>query len=111
VASKRLMGRFAVEQWIGDELLERVRFDFPGLDAEAPPSGRPRYDEPVRFDAGLQSVARVRIPVLDRTRQLVLVDRATRQRSPLRWPLTPGVIASAAAVPAVGSSTPDATTR
>ncbi len=40
VVTARRMGRYAIELWIGQELIERVRFDFPLTAAdEAPPSG------------------------------------------------------------------------
>src|SRR6187399_3793230 len=36
VVTARRVGRFAVELWIGHELIDRVRFDFPLLAASQP---------------------------------------------------------------------------
>lgn len=101
VVSTRVMGRFAVELWVGEELLERVRFDFPLLTSE-PVNGKRRYDDPVRLDDGLVSQARVRVPVLERARRLELVDRGARTRTALPWPLRPGAVS--ARVPASASA-------
>ncbi len=38
VVTARKMGRFAIELWIGHELVERVRFDFPLVAAEDSPT-------------------------------------------------------------------------
>ena len=42
VVTARKMGRFAVELWVGTELVDRVRFDFPLLAAEDPPPKKRR---------------------------------------------------------------------
>ncbi|MCA9646314.1 MAG: hypothetical protein KC492_36745, partial [Myxococcales bacterium] len=53
VVTDRRMGRFAIELWIGRELVERVRFDFPMLAAEEPPSGKRKpLHEPPSLAAG-----------------------------------------------------------
>jgi hypothetical protein len=78
VVSPRRLGRFAVELWIGLELVERVRFDFPLLGAEESPG--------MALERGLVTTQRVLVPATDRPTRAVLVDRATGQEIELRWP-------------------------
>ncbi len=87
VATARRVGRFAVELWIGRELIDRVRFDFPGLAVEPPPSG-PRHplDEPPTFAAGAVVSRKILVPASPRATRAELVDRATGARIPLPWP-------------------------
>ncbi len=87
VATARRMGRFALELWIGHELIERVRFDFPLLAAEELPgvTRRPLHDPP---SLAPNAVARVSllVPASPRATRLVLVDRATEKTRRLSWP-------------------------
>lgn len=81
--TKRVMGRFAAELWIGCELIDRVRFDFPLLAAE-PAKTRPHdpnFEAAGRFDTVIM------IPDSDRATRLELIDRATAARKILNWPL------------------------
>lgn len=95
VATERRMGRYAIELWIGAELIERVRFDFPGLAAEEPPtSGRQPLHAPLGMAAGAEVRTRVRVPASPRARRAVLVDRATEEETPLSWPPNPGAPSS-----------------
>jgi hypothetical protein len=86
VASERKVGRFAVELWIGHELLERARFDFPLLGApveEAPANGdsaRPK------FDSGADVTRDVQVAFSERATRAVVVDRATGHTWELHWP-------------------------
>jgi hypothetical protein len=91
VATARRIGRFAVELWIGKELVDRVRFDFPALATEgAPPEGvRKHAQEPIRVGPGAVSRQRVRVPDSDRATSAVLVDRLSGVATPLDWPPTP----------------------
>lgn len=85
----RLMGRFAVELWVGKTLLERVRFDFPlllGDDDTKRPS----------FDKKLRAKATVEVPDTDRASAAVLVDRATGRRVRLFWPPADGIPSASA---------------
>jgi hypothetical protein len=107
VASDRTLGRFAVELWIGRELLERVRFDFPLLGG--PPPDPPRNGDRARptFDSGADVVRSVLIAHTERATRAVLVDRATGEEWSLRWPptsepYTPEALGHAA--PAVAAS-------
>jgi hypothetical protein len=87
VSTPRRMGRFALELWIGHELIDRVRFDFPLIAAEETPGAtrRPLHDPP---SMGPHAVARmtVLVPASPRATRLVLVDRATEKSEELPWP-------------------------
>ena len=85
----RMMGRFALEIYEGKALLERVRFDFPGLGtADLPHDGgaRPLHGSPVSFTAKLSTRVGVTLPATPRGTRLELWDRATDRRWPLPWP-------------------------
>jgi hypothetical protein len=87
VVSERRMGRFAVELWIGRELVERVRFDFPMLGAEeVRQEARRPLAEPPGLAAGATVSRRVRVPHSDRATRAILLDRATGQAWSLPWP-------------------------
>jgi hypothetical protein len=90
VPTARRIGRFAVELRIGAELVERVRFDFPLLAADLPPSGpkRPLHEEP-RFAPGAETTQTVLVPASDRATKATLIDRLTGDRWPLDWPPAP----------------------
>ncbi|HEY5958439.1 MAG TPA: hypothetical protein VIV60_17870, partial [Polyangiaceae bacterium] len=79
----RKMGRFAAELWIGCELVDRVRFDFPLLGGEAPnhASHDPNFEAAGSFDL------RIRLPDSERATRLELIDRAGERREILDWPL------------------------
>jgi hypothetical protein len=90
VVTARKMGRFAVELWIGRELLDRVRFDFPLLAADEPHASgerRPIYEPPALTKGPIS--ATVMVPYTDRARRAVLVDRATGTLTELTWPPAP----------------------
>lgn len=87
VVTERRMGRFAIELWIGRELVERVRFDFPMLAAEEPPSGKRKpLHEPPSLSAGADVTLAVRVPASSRATRAVLIDRATGVLRSLPWP-------------------------
>jgi hypothetical protein len=79
----RLMGRFAAELWIGHELLERARFEFPGLAADTL-----EVKEPPPIELGARADVVWKVKVADRVRatQAWIVDRATGERWILDWP-------------------------
>lgn len=101
----RMMGRFAVELWIGHELLERYRFDFPLLAADELTGVEKRpWGAPPSFERKLTTRLAVMLPHSDRATRAVLVDRATGRTWPLPFPfdadagaLTPAPEAPAAA--------------
>lgn len=81
----RVMGRFAIELYEGKTLMERVRFDFPGLiDGDIVDAG---HADPPRMDRHLTSRIGVLFPRISRGTRLELWDRATDRRWPLGWPL------------------------
>jgi hypothetical protein len=86
VVSARHVGRFAIELWIGRELIERVRFDFPLLGAEVPVAERQDIREAPRFEPGLHASRTVLVPNSKRAVRAQLVDRATGSTTPLPWP-------------------------
>lgn len=86
MAAPRMMGRFAVELWIGKELIERVRFDFPLLAAEPPNQATPSDHAPLRLAPGADVRRRVAVPRSERATRAQLVDRATGEVYPLGWP-------------------------
>lgn len=82
-ATPRLVGRFALEFWIGNELLERVRFDFPLLGDEA---GDPTLQSSISLAPGAQTHRRVQVARVPRATWAQLVDRATGKIWRLPWP-------------------------
>jgi hypothetical protein len=86
VVTARKMGRFAFELWVGTELVERARFDFPLLAAEDPPPTRRRPLEQPPSLAGGVLKATVLVPASVRARRAVLVDRGTNVETELEWP-------------------------
>jgi hypothetical protein len=81
--TRRQIGRFAAELWIGCELIDRVRFDFPLLAGQSTSdrSTTPNFEAAGRFEATLL------VPDSDRATRLELVDRAKRTRKLFDWPL------------------------
>ncbi len=76
IATARVMGRFALELWVGKELLDRVRFDVPLLGDDS------AYRDPKSFfkKPTFQRVtAKVKVQMADSPRATVLtfVDRST----------------------------------
>jgi hypothetical protein len=88
LVSARRFGRYAIELWIGHELIDRVRFDFAGLALEKPVPTGPRhrlYSAP-DLTSGAEVRQKVLVPASPRARRAVLVDRATGSATPLPWP-------------------------
>ena len=87
ISTPRRMGRFALELWIGRELIDRVRFDFPLIAAEETPGAtrRPLHDAPSLVPHATARI-RVSVPASPRATRLVLVDRATEKVQELPWP-------------------------
>lgn len=87
VPTPRRMGRFALELWIGHELVDRVRFDFPLLASEETPGvkRRPLRDSPSLSSNALSRV-RIDVPASPRATRLMLIDRATEKVQALEFP-------------------------
>ena len=90
-ATPRVIGRFALELYSGPTLIERVRFDFPGLGAADRSTLRDGGRQPMRgaaisFTSKLTTRVGVMLPATARGTRLDLWDRATNRRWPLPWP-------------------------
>ena len=116
VVTARRIGRYAVELWIGRELIDRVRFDFPLLAASEPtPEKRHKIYETPQLTGGPYTVT-VLVPAAPRARSARLVDRASRKQAELTWPPAPTALgditpmdAPASAPPAESSASATAT--
>lgn len=87
IVTARKIGRYAVELWIGRELVERVRFDFPVTAADEPDSARRRpINDPPKLGAEARVLQKVLVPASPRATRALLVDRATEQAIELPWP-------------------------
>jgi hypothetical protein len=95
-ATPRMMGRFAIELYVGKQLLERVRFDFPLLGADELGGAPRRWDSPPSFERKLSTQAAVMVPHSERATRALLVDRATGRTWTLPWPFVEGKDAGAA---------------
>ncbi|HVY47209.1 MAG TPA: hypothetical protein VHB21_15080 [Minicystis sp.] len=81
----RVMGRFAVELWVGSELIDRARFDVPLMGA-GPPFKSPSHPWPhPGFDA-TNTRHEVRLADSPRTVYVALVDRMTGKTTRYDWP-------------------------
>ncbi|WP_437315922.1 hypothetical protein [Sorangium sp. So ce385] len=87
-ATARVMGRFALELYVGQELLDRVRFDVP-LTGDAPErSTNILYRRPA-FDEGVTTRLRVQMADNPRASWAKLVDRKTGAEERFLWPPEP----------------------
>ncbi len=84
--TERRLGRFAIEFWIGDELLERVRFNFPLLAVGS---------EEDHLESGLKTSAIVEVPFVERATRAQILDRQTQQTWTLDLPLRASEVAAA----------------
>jgi hypothetical protein len=99
IVTARRIGRFAVELWIGHELVDRVRFDFPLLGADDPRPGPRPIGEPPSMARGSFTMTLL-VPAARRARSARLVDRARRTQSELPWPPAPAGLGPVAPIPA-----------
>jgi hypothetical protein len=84
-STPRMMGRFALELYVGRQLLDRVRFDFPMLGA-GEYEQKPRWDSPPGFEHRATSSAAVMLPHSERATRMILLDRASGRTWALPWP-------------------------
>jgi len=80
----RMMGRFAVEFWVGKELLDRIRFDVPLLDRDPKDQRR----GPLRGPNFANVSARLTVRMADNPRAtfVQIVDRSTGDVQRFAWP-------------------------
>jgi hypothetical protein len=97
-----VLGRFALEFWIGKELVDRVRFDVPLLEDPTKRKNR-RFGSP---EFAVNTRLSVRLADSPRATSLVFVDRATGERQVFAWP--PGSDGRLVAVSTPVSSSSDA---
>jgi hypothetical protein len=83
----RVVGRFALELYIGHELLDRVRFNAPLMGAEESQGNRNNLPRP-RFDQGVTAHIAARLADNPRAAYLLLVDRETGDTQKFAWPPT-----------------------
>ncbi|HET9956427.1 MAG TPA: hypothetical protein VFQ61_18085 [Polyangiaceae bacterium] len=89
IVTPRRFGRFAAELWIGRELIDRVRFDFPLLAGEAPQSStgtQPLFPTP-DLSKGATTRVKIMLPASPRAVKMKIVDRATG--ATLEFPFPP----------------------
>lgn len=79
MTTPRVMGRFALELFEHGQLIERARFDFPGMAV-------PDEDGGVRMLDKMRTRIGVFFPATGRGDKLELVDSAHGQRWTLPWP-------------------------
>jgi hypothetical protein len=104
IVTPRRLGRYAVELGIGRELIERVRFDFPGTAADDPQLGpkKPLFS-PLTLSERAIARVKLQLPHSPRVRRALLIDRAANTATEIDWPLPdvprapPAASASAAA--------------
>jgi hypothetical protein len=110
IVTGRKLGRYAIELRIGPELIDRLRFDFPGTAADDPEiPGKKKLYAPLTL--GARAIARVKllVPQSPRVRQAVLVDRGLNTATALEWPLPevakaiPSASAAASVVPSASA--------
>lgn len=109
VPAVRKMGRYAIELWLGRELIERVRFDFPLVAAEDPRKKKKHpLHEPPSFAAGVVATLKVLVPASSRATRAALIDRATGATTELPWPPDAPLGPPIAALPVDAGATGDA---
>lgn len=88
VVTPRRIGRYAIELSIGPELIERVRFDFPGTAADEPQLGskKPLFAPLTLSERAIRRL-KIQVPQSPRVRRAALVDRAKNTATELEWPL------------------------
>jgi hypothetical protein len=87
-ATARRMGRFAIELYVGKELLDRIRFDVP-LTGDAPDKRSGRLFPRPTFDEGVTTRVRVQMADNPRATYAKLIDRQTGAEQRFSWPPEP----------------------
>jgi hypothetical protein len=81
-STARVIGRFAVEFWIGKELIDRVRFDVPLLEDPSKRKNRRLGSPEFKVNTRLS----VRLADSPRAASVVFIDRATGETQSFAWP-------------------------
>lgn len=83
----RRTGRFALELWSNQTVLDRLRFDFPLLGAETTPPGAQRpLQREASFAPGAEVFTTLQVPTIPEINRAQIIDRVTDQITPLAWP-------------------------
>jgi hypothetical protein len=82
----RRTGRFAIELWSNQTLLDRLRFDFPLLAVETPHTDQRPIRREAVFSAGADVSTTLQVPSIPEIDRAQIVDRVTGQIAPLSWP-------------------------
>jgi hypothetical protein len=110
IVTPRRLGRYAIELSIGQELIERLRFDFPGTAADDPQVG-PKKALYAPLTLSERAIAHVvlRVPQSPRVRRAALVDRGLGTATELEWPLPEVPKAAPSASGSAAARAPSAT--
>jgi hypothetical protein len=84
----RLTGRFALELYVGNELLDRARFNVPLAGDGASHAGKNSQNRP-HFDDDVAAVLHVSLADNPRAVYLLLIDRDTSRTLKFAWPPDP----------------------
>lgn len=88
VVTPRRVGRYAIELSIGHELIERVRFDFPGTAADEPQlDTKKKLFAPLTLSERALARVKLQLPHSPRVRRAALIDRAANTAIEIEWPL------------------------
>jgi hypothetical protein len=88
VVTPRRLGRYAIELSIGHELIDRVRFDFPGTAADDPQlDKKKKLFAPLTLSERALARVKLQLPHSPRVRRAALVDRAANTATEIEWPL------------------------
>ncbi len=85
-ATPRVFGRFAIELYVGKELLDRVRFDVPLMGAEPPQQSRKVHLPRPSFERGVSVKLTARMAESPRAAYMLLVDRESGDAQRFEWP-------------------------
>lgn len=83
-STARMMGRYAIELYVGRELLDRIRFNVPGA-GDGPREEDRRPNKGPRFDRVTTSF-KVRMADNPRATRAKFVDRASGTETAIPWP-------------------------
>ncbi len=83
--TQRVVGRYALELYIGHELLDRIRFNVPLMGGEGSEGNRNRLPKP-RFEQNVTAHVSARMADSPRAAYLLMVDRETGDTQKLAWP-------------------------
>jgi hypothetical protein len=100
----RVMGRFALELYVGRTLVERVRFELPNLDGDVLSGQRRPRGAGLDMERRVRVTASVEVPDSDRATYAVLVDRATGVRQRVPWVPVDRLSATSPAASAPGTA-------